>query len=189
MSGVKEKVKEKTHALESICEKLVSSLSAHLDEGIQNADTDEVGKVADIIKDLCEAKEDCVKAMYHEQIMEAMEENEYGEEWDEYGPLRGYRGRSATTGRYVHRAYNEGRDMDRASGRMYYTDGKMASETRYGIAKKGYEEAVDHTEKREKLQHLMDALEQDLVPYAPQMDANDKAIVKNGLQKLMNKFN
>lgn len=233
MSEIKNEIKEKTKAMEDICEKLVKTLSVHLESGIQEADTEETGKVVDMIKDLCEAKEKCVKAMYHCQIMEAMEDSEgYGKDWDEEGPLRGYRGRSARTGRYVHRAYSEGRDMDRNDGRMYYTvepahdnasayrdmrmyeermnpgrmysdgsiewqkaynrgytDGKMSSSTRYDMARKGYEEAEDHTEKREKLQQLMDALEQDLMPYAPTMDANDKQIVKNGLQKMINRFN
>lgn len=230
--------------MEEICEKLLKSLCVHLESGLQEADADEVGKVVDMIKDLCEAKEKCVKSMYHQQIMEAMDEseNEYGRDWDENGPLRGYRGRSARTGRFVHRAYSEGRDIDRHDGRMYYTvepaddnasayrnmrmygesagsgmstasgsrsmrtysdgsvayengyqkgytDGKMSSQTRYDIARRGYEETSDHTQKREKLQQMMDALEQDLMPYAPEMDANDKMVVKNGLQKMINKFN
>lgn len=184
-----------------------------------------------MIKDLCDAKEKCAKTIYHETLIEAMNDsdNEYGRDWDEDGPLRGYRGRSATTGRFVHRAYTEGRDMDRHEGRMYYTvepandnraaygrgyeeprraydgnrkiwsdgseeytrgytDGKMASATRYDMARKGYEEAEDKTEKREKLQSIMDALEQDLMPYAPTMDANEKQIVRNGMQKMINKF-
>ena len=229
------KIKEKTKPLEDLCDKFEKSLCAHLEGGMADADVEEVGKVVDMIKDLCEAKEKCVKSMYHEQIMEAMDEseNEYGKEWDENGPLRGYRGRSARTGRFVHRAYTENRDIDRNEGRMYYpevnggamdsrrmygesagngmstmsgrsysdgsvayengyqkgyTDGKMANETRYNMARRGYEEA-DHTQKREKLQQLMDALEQDLTPYLPSMDANDKQIVKNGLQKMINRFN
>lgn len=60
---------------------------------------------------------------YHYHITEAMEkpENVYGEDYDENGPMRrGYRGRSATTGRYVHRPYTEMmRDMDMPN-RMYY---------------------------------------------------------------------
>lgn len=237
MSEIEMKIKEKTKSLEELCEKLEKKLCAHLEGGIDDADVDEVGKVVDMIKDLCDAKEKCVKSMYHEQIMEAMDEseNEYGRDWDENGPLRGYRGRSARTGRFVHRPYTESRDLDRKEGRMYYseepmdgrmmenrrmygesagngmstmgsrsysdgsvayengyqkgyTDGKMSNQTRYDIARRGYEEA-DHTQKREKLQQLMDALEQDLTPYMPTMDANDKQIVKNGLQKMINRFN
>lgn len=67
---------------------------------------------------------------YHYHITEAMEkpENEYGVDYDEDGPLKGYRGRSATTGRYVHRPYRtigmdpNLRDMDLADNKMYYMD-------------------------------------------------------------------
>ena len=66
---------------------------------------------------------------YHYHITEAMEdpENEYGVDYDENGPMRrGYRGRSATTGRYVHRPYTEVmRDMDMPH-KMYY-GGEMQS--------------------------------------------------------------
>lgn len=66
---------------------------------------------------------------YHYHITEAMEdpENVYGEDYDENGVIRkGYRGRSATTGRYVHRPYTEVmRDMDMPH-KMYY-GGEMQS--------------------------------------------------------------
>lgn len=66
---------------------------------------------------------------YYYHITEAMEqpENEYGVDYDENGVMRrGYRGRSATTGRYVHRPYTEVmRDMDMPR-RMYY-GGEMQS--------------------------------------------------------------
>lgn len=66
---------------------------------------------------------------YHFHITEAMEkpENEYGVDYDENGVIRrGYRGRSATTGRYVHRPYTEMmRDMDMPR-KMYY-GGEMQS--------------------------------------------------------------
>lgn len=74
---------------------------------------------------------DCMTSYdYHCKIIEEMEksENEYGEDYDENGPLRGYRGRSATTGRYVHRPYRTigmspyYRDMDLDEEKMYYTD-------------------------------------------------------------------
>ena len=121
------KVKEKIKPLEEMCDKLVKCLDSHLDQGIPEADTNEVMAVADIIKDLCEAKEKCVKSMYYMELLKAMEESEYGEDYDEDGPIRrGYRGRSATTGRYVHRPYTEMmRDMDMPH-KMYY-GGEMQS--------------------------------------------------------------
>lgn len=226
MSEIEMKVKEKTAKLSHICDKLIDCFDAQISD-IQNLDTAEATQVSAIINNLCEAKEKCVKSMYYEQIMGAMQDSEYGKDYDEDGALRGYRGRSATTGRYVHRAYTEMRDMDKDMGRMYYSvdspqsqrisgnnsrgyvdnmrgyddgynkgyrDGKMSNETRMMQAKRGYEESKDkkgetaHIERREKLQHLMDTLEDELTPYGSEMDSTEKSIVRNGLQKMINKF-
>lgn len=69
------------------------------------------------------------QAYYYCKIVDEMEkpENQYGDDYDEDGPIRkGYRGRSATTGRYVHRPYTEiMRDMDMPR-KMYY-GGEMQS--------------------------------------------------------------
>lgn len=222
------KLKEKTMKLDKICEKLTTCLESHLEEGVQDADAKEIESVANSIHYLSEAKENAAKSMYYEQIMTAMQDHEYGEDYDEDGMLKGYRGRSATTGRYVHRAYEEKmmRDMDRHDGRMYYSvdsspeqrisgsnsrgyeegynkgyeDGRSASRNHGGSgrmdsARRGYEESkmhnngdADKTKQREKLQHLMDTLEEELTPYGPTMDSTEKQIVRNGLQKMINKF-
>lgn len=127
MSEIEIKVKEKIKPLEESCDKLVKCLNSYLDKGIHDANVNEVMATADIIKDLCEAKEKEVKSMYYMELLTAMEESEYGEDYNEDGPMRkGYRGRSATTGRYVHRPYTEVmRDMDMPR-RMYY-GGEMQS--------------------------------------------------------------
>lgn len=127
MSEVRMKVKEKTERLGNICDRLASVLETHLNENFNDADEDKVGKVVDMIKDLGEAQEKAIKSLYYEQIMEAMQESEYGEDYDLYG-RRGYRGRSKTTGRYMHRPYEEmmpedmRREMDMDRGRMYYSE-------------------------------------------------------------------
>ena len=126
-------------------EKLTECAKHELDKGIENVDAKEMGEVADIIKDLSEA-------MYYRIITEAMKESEYGEDYDEYGPMeerRYYRGQPRDSrGRYTSRrgrgrmGYEEPpyyhmtpemyrqmpidweRDMDREGmGRMYYTGG------------------------------------------------------------------
>lgn len=140
MSEIEMKIKEKTKELDECKEMLVHSLKNHLEQGVEAANAMEIGTVADSIKDLAEATEKCVKSMYQQQLMEAMSKSEYGEDYDEEGPLKGYRGRSATTGRFVHRGYEEkmmnNRDMDRGYGRIYYPDGSV-NQDEYN---KGYEE-------------------------------------------------
>lgn len=138
--------------MHEMIEKLTECAKAEMDKkGIEELDSEEFGKVADIIKDLAEAQ-------YYRTLSEAMKEAEYGEEYDEYGPIddgrRGYRGqpRSKTSGRFMsrgdgrrnnggRRGYEEPiyhmtpemyrrmpmeweRDMDREGmGRMYYAEG------------------------------------------------------------------
>jgi hypothetical protein len=133
-------------AMHEMIEKLTECAKYEIDKGVEAVDTKEMGEVTDIIKDLAEA-------MYYRTLVEAMKESEYGEDYDEYGPMeedrRYYRGqpRSKTSGRYMsrgdgrRRGYEEPvyrmtpemyrrmpmeweRDMDREGmGRMYYTDG------------------------------------------------------------------
>lgn len=87
-------------------EKLTKCAEMEFEKGVENVDTKEMGDVVDIIKDLAEA-------MYYRTLVVAMEDSEYGEDYDEYGPMedgrRGYRGqpRSKSSGRYMSR--NDGR--------------------------------------------------------------------------------
>jgi hypothetical protein len=126
-----------------IIEKLSETTKVELDKGIENIDTKEMGEVADIIKDLAEAE-------YYAKISKAMDEAEYGEDYDYMGAYdeherRGYRGQPRDSkGRYMSRrgrrmGYEEPiymndmypmehyRDMDRMDGRMYYTSGSMGT--------------------------------------------------------------
>ena len=125
--------------MHEMIEKLTECAKSEMDKkGIEEIDTEEFGKVTDIIKDLAES-------MYYRTLTEAMKESEYGEEYDEYGPMddgrRGYRGQPRDSkGRYMSRRGRGGRrgyeepwdemydemeyyrDMDRPSiNRMYYS--------------------------------------------------------------------
>lgn len=55
--------------MKELIEKLCDVLECEMEKDIEDIDTDEVGKVADIIKDLSEA-------MYHCTVVEAMENGE-----------------------------------------------------------------------------------------------------------------
>ena len=98
-------------------EKLTKCAEMEFEKGVENVDTKEMGEVVDIIKDLAEA-------MYYRTLVVAMEDSEYGEDYDEYGPMedgrRGYRGqpRSKTSGRYMSRG--DGRRSNR--GRRGYEE-------------------------------------------------------------------
>jgi hypothetical protein len=124
-----------------IIEKLAETTKVELDKGIENVDTKEMGEVADIIKDLAEAE-------YYAKISKAMDEAEYGEDYDYMGAYdehsrKGYRGQPRDSkGRYMSRRGYESRmmpemydysdmehmrDMDRDYGKMYYADGMNGS--------------------------------------------------------------
>lgn len=133
------KVKEAIKPIEEICDTLLSCTKSELSKGIDKVDTKELGEVLDGIKDMCDAKEKVVKAMYYTEIGSAMEENadDYGETWDEEGPMRkGYNSRRyPSSGRYASKGHgmrygyedrmmHDDRDMDRMNGRMYYTEAR-----------------------------------------------------------------
>lgn len=94
--------------MHEMIEKLTECAKAEMDKkGIEELDAEEFGKATDIIKDLAEA-------MYYRTLTEAMKEAEYGEEYDEYGPMddgrRGYRGQPRDSrGRYMSRRGRGGR--------------------------------------------------------------------------------
>lgn len=130
-------------------EKLSEVAKCELDKGIENVDTKEMGEVAEIIKELSEAE-------YYAKISKAMDEAEYGEDYDYMGAYdeherKGYRGqRRDSRGRYMSNRGRRGyesrmmpdmdwddmeyqRDMDRNThNKMYYTDGSMSGSSSMG---------------------------------------------------------
>ena len=113
--------------IHSIIERLSECAKCELDKGIEQIDTKEMGEVAEIIKELSEAE-------YYAKISKAMDEAEYGEDYDYMGAYdenerKGYRGqRRDSRGRYMsRRSYTEPmmmhddmREMDYMDGKMYY---------------------------------------------------------------------
>lgn len=103
--------------MHNMIEKLTKCAEMEFEKGVENVDTKEMGDVIDIIKDLAEA-------MYYRTLVVAMEDSEYGEDYDEYGPMedgrRGYRGqpRSKSSGRYMSKG--DGRRSNR--GRRGYDE-------------------------------------------------------------------
>ena len=134
-------------------EKLSEVAKCELDKGIENIDTKEMGEVAEIIKELSEAE-------YYAKISKAMDESEYGEDYDYKGAYdeherKGYRGqRRDSRGRYMSNRGRRGyeapmmmwdedwdemermRDMDRNSGRMGYS-GSQSNQSSSGMNRGG----------------------------------------------------
>lgn len=124
--------------IHDMIEKLSECAKCELDKGIEMIDTKEMGEVAEIIKELAETE-------YYAKISKAMDEAEYGEEYDykeayDEHERKGYRGqRRDSRGRFMSNRGRRGyempmmmydedweemermRDFDRSSGKMYYS--------------------------------------------------------------------
>ena len=105
--------------IHSIIEKLSECAKCELDNGIESIDTKEMGEVAEIIKELCEAE-------YYAKVSKAMDEHDFdnAEEIMHEG-RRGY-----DEMMYMPEMY---RDMDRESmGKMYYTSANASQGSQGG---------------------------------------------------------
>lgn len=167
--------------MHEMIEKLTKCAEMELEKGIEKINAEEMGEVTDMIKDLAEAE-------YYSKISVAMDESEYGEDYDYRGAYneherKGYRGQKRDSkGRYMSRKrgympdmmmYDEdweemqrNRDMDREHGKMYYTEpmhkDHSQTESRYDRARRGYEEtkSMHNGNTSEDKQHKMKSLEE-----------------------------
>lgn len=139
--------------MHDMIETLTECAKYEFDKGVENIDTKEMGEVIDMIKDLA-------KAEYYRKISIAMDESEYGEDYDYMGAYeherKGYRGQPRDSrGRYMSRRGRRGyeepmyytmtpemyhmypaeyyRDMDREMGKMYYTSGGSMGSSSSGM--------------------------------------------------------
>ena len=219
-------------------EKLSEFAKCELDKGIEQVDTKEMGEVAEIIKELSEAE-------YYAKISKAMDEAEYGEDYDYKGAYdeherKGYRGqRRDSRGRYMSRRGYESRmmpemdyeemermrDMDRPYGRMGYSGSNTTSgssmsgnstansnmgysesngsqyssrmqrdsrEGRSGQSRRGYMEAKeqgkDKQAKMRELEDYMKELSADVTEMIGDASQEEKSMLKNKMQVLMQKI-
>lgn len=151
--------------LEKICTLLdimTDGLKSATNQGLNNLDTHEAGQVADIIKDLSEAKKNLTDAeknewesCYYASIVKAMKDaDERGDEEDRYGYIPREASRMGKQGMQRDRIKRWVRDPDTFEDEMYdragYTPGRKmsrddrssdnSSDERYG---KPYREYID----------------------------------------------
>ena len=151
--------------LEKICTLLdimTDGLKSATSQGLNNLDTHEAGQVADIIKDLSEAKKNLTDAeknewesCYYASIVKAMKDaDERGDEEDRYGYIPREASRMGKRGMQRDRIKRWVRDPDTFEDEMYeragYTPGRKmsrddrssdnSSDERYG---KPYREYID----------------------------------------------
>lgn len=187
-------------------------------KGVENVDTCEMGKVTDMLKDLSEAMyyRTLTKVMEESENDEIMEMfDRYGNGRRFYDHYRYANGRFAPKGHGTYRrGYDEPpyyhmtpemyrehdpkyyRDMDKMDGKMYYTE-SMHSGSRYETAKRGYEESKqmhkantpeDKQAKMKELESYMKELSEDVTKLIVDATPEEKAVVKNKMQVLMQKM-
>lgn len=203
--------------MHDMIEKLSETAKCEFDKGIENVDACEMGQVTDMLKDLAEA-------MYYRTLTKAMDEaedDEIMEMFDRYGDGRRfydhYRysdGRFAPKGRGSYRRGYEGpywrmtpemykdmqeyRDMDRNTGRMYYTEPTMTmSESNYDRAKRGYIETKElhrantTQDKEAKMRGLEDYFKEissDITGLLSDMTPEERTMLKSKISALATKL-
>lgn len=209
--------------IHSMIEKLSECAKVELDKGVENIDTKEMGEVAEIIKELSEAEyyAKISKAMDEAENEDNMRAIEMYEDYPERRYYDNYRyktsGRFAPKGKGSYmprRGYDEPpyyhmnpdmyrehtpeyyRDVDRAQGKMYYTD-PITTESRYDKAKRGYEESkMAHKEntpeskqaKMKDLEMYLKELSEDVTQLLSDATPEERSMVKNKMQVLTQKI-
>lgn len=127
------------YRIHDMLEDVSEAATTELAKGAENVNTKEFGDVVDMIKDLSEAEKNKMEACYYKTLIEAMEDAEYGKDYDEEGPIwddermgysrmrdsrgrytssrRGYRGQNGGRSR---RNYDEMMEDPRYMDEMYY---------------------------------------------------------------------
>ena len=214
--------------MHDMIEKLSECAKSEFDKGIENVNTDEMGKVTDMLKGLAEA-------MYYRTLTNIMEESDVEDAlgmldrrfYDDY--------RYKTTGRYApkgrgtyvgRRGYEEPpymhmmnredlrdwdnmperermRDLDRARGRMYYTEpdtmrsDRDAREGRAGMMRKGYMETKemhkgstpqDKEANMRSLEEYLKELSEDLTGLLSEMTPEERQMAKTKITTLAAKM-
>lgn len=210
--------------MHDMIEKLSECAKCEIDKGIENIDPCEMGQVTDMMKDLAEA-------MYYRTLMKAMEESSADETMEMFDRLddgrrfydnyRYANGRFAPKGRGTRRGYEEppywhmtpemyremehDRDMDRSSGRMYYTEPKMSSdggmrdrrEGKSGMSRRSYMESKelhkgntpeDKDAKMHDLERYMKELSEDMTELISDMTPEERTMTKSKLSTLVSKM-
>lgn len=113
------------YRIHDMLEDVSEAATTELSKGTEQVNTKEFGEVVDMIKDLTEAEKNKWQSCYYKSIVEAMEDSEYGEDYDWSGPdedRMGYPRMRDSMGRYTsRRGYRGGR----SSGRRNYDEMMM----------------------------------------------------------------
>lgn len=197
------------YRIHNMLEDVSEAASTELAKGTDQVNTKEFGEVVDMIKDLSEAEKNKAEACYYNTLVEAMEKSEYGEDYNEYGPMerRGYsRGSSRSMGRRNYPMHDGMMYQEDMYGRMGYSNGaygggsrgyssnSQPSNSRYGYSYDNYMRnrrnysSTDPEDKQERMK-MMQEYSNDLVgslsKVMEDVSPEEKQMLKNNLNKIM----
>ena len=126
------------------------------ESGIENADVNMLGKIADQIKDLADAEKACWEAEYYRSVTEAMEDGKMG-----YDGGMGY-GRGSRGGMGYERGGNQGYGQGRGYRRGYERESRRGYRSRDSMgrytSRRGYRrmENYGHQDMMEEIRQMME---------------------------------
>ena len=191
------------YRIHDMLEDVSEAASTELSKGTDQVNTKEFGEVVDMIKDLTEAEKNKAEACYYNTLVDAMNEHEYGEDYDEYGPMqrRGYRGQPRDSmGRYTSRRGYPMHDYMPEHMRGYSDRSRMDMGmtsnpgSRYGYSYDNYMRnrrnysSTDPEDKQERMK-MMQEYSNDLVgslsKVMEDVSPEEKQMLKSNLNKIM----
>ena len=125
------------YRIHEMLEDVSEAASTELAKGTEKINTKEFGEVIDMIKDLTEAEKNKMEACYYKSIIEAMEESEYGEDYDYEGRIRKGYSRGGRRMGYEQPMMYDDRYMDYMDGRVGYSNGAYGGGS-MGMSRQGY---------------------------------------------------
>lgn len=186
MSEIKTKIEAETKDICSLIDCMESTLRSVFSD-LGNADTHEVYEAVDIFKDLTESKKNIIKSCYYTQILEAMEDSEYGKDYNEngkmwYGENLGESRTMPHMGSGSNMGYSENMNGSHNNNRMY-------SESRYERAKRGYSESTQmnpsDSERQSKFEHYKETISTELAEMVNKMSTDEKAKLRQTINAML----
>lgn len=149
--------------------------------------TKELGEVVDMVKDLLQARKYKAEAKYYTSITDAMEDAEYGKDYDYRGRM-GYR----STPRMTMRGFEDGEYRTLPDHNVRMANPRMVSNptSRYGYSHDEYMESKrtsnDPEKRKELLNDYMNDLQEMAKDMIEDMTPEEKQMWKIKLSKIMN---
>ena len=176
--------------MHDMIEKLSECAKCEIDKGIENIDPCEMGQVTDMMKDLAEA-------MYYRTLMKAMEESSADETMEMFDEPPYWHMTPE-----MYREMEQDRDMDRHSGKMYYTEPTIAAdggmrdrrEGKSGMSRRSYMESKELHKgntpeaKMHDLEKYMKELSEDMAELISDMTPEERTMTKSKLSTLVSKM-